>query len=86
MTGDPLRIVVSGMIAAVPHHGGATWAVLQYLLGFRELGHEVVFVEQVDSGSLRARQPRLHALRRRALRPTGPLGAARSRTRPSQRA
>ena len=48
MSADRLRIAVSGMIAAVPHHGGATWAVLQYLLGFRELGHEVVFVEQVD--------------------------------------
>ncbi len=53
MTGGRLRIVVSGMIAAVPHHGGATWAVLQYLLGFRDLGHEVVFVEQIDPGSLR---------------------------------
>ena len=53
MSDDRLRIAVSGMIAAVPHHGGATWAVLQYLLGFRELGHEVVFVEQVDAGVAR---------------------------------
>ena len=52
MTGDPLRIVVSGMIAAVPYHGGATWAVLQYLLGFRDLGHEVLFVEQVEAAAL----------------------------------
>ncbi len=51
MSDERLRIVVSGMIAAVPHHGGATWAVLQYLLGFRELGHEVVFVEEVDPGA-----------------------------------
>ncbi len=48
-----MRIIVSGMIAAVPHHGGATWAVLQYLLGFRRLGHDVVFVEQVDPSALR---------------------------------
>ena len=48
-----MRILVSGMIAAVPRHGGATWAVLQYLLGFRRLGHEVVFVEQVDPSALR---------------------------------
>jgi hypothetical protein len=48
-----MRIVVSGMIAAVPFHGGATWAVLQYLLGFRDLGHEVTFVEQIDPGALR---------------------------------
>ena len=31
-------ILVSGMMAGDPHHGGATWAVLQYLLGFRRLG------------------------------------------------
>ncbi len=48
-----MRIVVSGMIAAVPFHGGATWAVLQYLLGFRDLGHDVTFVEQIDAGALR---------------------------------
>jgi hypothetical protein len=47
---DRLRILVSGMIAAVPGHGGATWAVLQYLLGFARLGHEVTFVEEVDPG------------------------------------
>jgi hypothetical protein len=42
------RIVVGGMIAGVPGQGGATWAVLQYLLGFARLGHEVFFVEAVD--------------------------------------
>jgi hypothetical protein len=52
VSGDRLRILLSGMIAAVPNHGGATWAVLQYLLGFRALGHEVIFVEQVRPGSL----------------------------------
>ena len=55
MTGVPrerLRIVVSGMIAAVPHHGGATWAVLQYLLGFARLGHEVTFVEELEPSLL----------------------------------
>jgi hypothetical protein len=45
--GERLGILVSGMIAAVPNHGGATWAVLQYLLGFARLGHRVTFVEQV---------------------------------------
>jgi len=43
-----VRILVSGMIAGVPRQGGATWAVLQYVLGLRRLGHEVVFIEQVD--------------------------------------
>ena len=41
------------MIAADPFQGGATWAVLQYLLGFEQLGHEVVFVEPIKSSSLR---------------------------------
>jgi hypothetical protein len=40
-----LTILVSGMIAATPRQGGATWAVLQFLLGFAELGHDVYFVE-----------------------------------------
>jgi hypothetical protein len=38
------------MVAADPHQGGASWAVLQYLLGFRRLGHEVLLVEQWDPG------------------------------------
>ena len=41
------------MIAADPWQGGATWAVLQYLLGLRRLGHEVFFVEPVPATSLR---------------------------------
>ena len=44
-----MRIIFSGMLAGVPHNGGATWAVLQYLLGFRRLGHDVLFVEPVDA-------------------------------------
>ncbi|MFM2294701.1 MAG: hypothetical protein RLZZ350_1114 [Verrucomicrobiota bacterium] len=41
------------MIAADPWQGGATWAVLQYLLGLRRLGHEVFFVEPVAAKTLR---------------------------------
>jgi len=40
-------ILVSGMIAAHPWQGGATWAVLQYVLGFRRLGYEVYLVEPI---------------------------------------
>ncbi len=47
-----LTIVVSGMIAADPHQGGASWAVLQYLLGFRQLGHDVYFIEPIPAESL----------------------------------
>lgn len=41
------------MIAADPHQGGATWAVLQYLLGFKRLGHEIYFVEPLTNARLR---------------------------------
>jgi hypothetical protein len=41
------------MIGAVPHQGGATWAVLQYLLGLKRLGYEVYFVEPVEETALR---------------------------------
>lgn len=47
-----LTILFSGMIAGVPHQGGATWAVLQYLLGLRQLGHQAYFVEPVNKASL----------------------------------
>ena len=46
-------ILFAGMIAADPNQGGATWAVLQYLLGFRQLGHEVIFVEPIKAAALR---------------------------------
>src|SRR5262245_38137912 len=48
-----MRILVSGMIAADPGQGGATWAVLQYVLGLRELGHDVFFVEPIAPSSIR---------------------------------
>jgi hypothetical protein len=48
----PLRIVVSGMVAGDPDQGGATWAVLQYVLGLRRLGHEVLLVEPVEKLTL----------------------------------
>ena len=48
----PLRILVSGRIAAAARQGGASWAVLQYLLGFEELGHDVRFVEPITSSRI----------------------------------
>jgi hypothetical protein len=53
MTQRRLTILFSGMIAGVPYQGGATWAVLQYLLGLRDLGHDVLFVEPVSALALR---------------------------------
>jgi len=48
-----IRILVSGMIAADPYQGGATWAVLQYVLGLRGLGHDVYLVEPIPGSSCR---------------------------------
>jgi hypothetical protein len=44
-----VKIVVAGMVSDVPGQGGASWAVLQYVLGLRRLGHEVVLMEPVHS-------------------------------------
>lgn len=40
-----MRIMVAGMVAGDPNQGGATWAVLQYVLGLQRLGHDVLLVE-----------------------------------------
>jgi hypothetical protein len=42
-----LRILVSGMVCKHAWQGGATWAVMQYVLGLRSLGHDVWLVEPV---------------------------------------
>ena len=52
-------VIVSGMIAATPRQGGATWAVLQYLLGLRRLGCEVL----LRRAGRRARRARPDTLR-----------------------
>lgn len=44
-----MKIAVAGMVSDTPGQGGATWAVLQYVLGLRRLGHEVVLMEPVRS-------------------------------------
>ena len=55
-----MTILLSGMLAGVPRQAGASWAVLQYVLGLRRLGHRVVFVEPV--GDLSRSAPYLREL------------------------
>lgn len=43
-----MRIVATGLLGQYPF-GGVVWDYIQYLLGFRDLGHEVYYLE--DSGS-----------------------------------
>ncbi len=42
------------MIAGTPDQGGASWSILQYVLGFRRLGYEVVLVEPVEELTTRS--------------------------------
>jgi len=42
-----MKVVVAGIIGRHPF-GGVAWCSLMYLLGFRELGHEVLYIE--DTG------------------------------------
>jgi hypothetical protein len=41
---DRLRIIVAGGVGAMPF-AGVAWQVLQYLEGFRRLGHDVLYLE-----------------------------------------
>lgn len=43
------RILVSGAIANKPRSGGEAWVRMSWVLGLRRLGHEVCFVEQIES-------------------------------------
>lgn len=43
------RVVVAGALAQRPGYGGHAWALLNYLLGFRRLGHEVLFLDRLSA-------------------------------------
>jgi len=43
-----VRILLAGMLAGTPGHGGATWAILQWARGLERLGHDVLVVEPVE--------------------------------------
>jgi hypothetical protein len=47
-----MRVIVSGMIAGDPYQGGATWAVLQYVLGLKALGHDVFLIEPITTAAI----------------------------------
>jgi hypothetical protein len=44
----PGTIVVAGSVAQRPGNGGHTWVFLQYLLGFRKLGWDVLFLDRLE--------------------------------------
>src|SRR3954467_8690398 len=41
-------IVIAGSVAQKPGQGGHTWVFLQYLLGFRRLGWDVLFLDRLE--------------------------------------
>jgi hypothetical protein len=47
MSREPLRIIVTGLIGQYPL-GGVAWDYIQYVLGLRQLGHDVYYFE--DTG------------------------------------
>ena len=46
--GSQGRLTVAGSIAQKPHQAGHSWQFLQYLLGFRRLGWDVLFVDRLE--------------------------------------
>ncbi len=50
MSRTTLRILLAGRLATA-RQGGAAWAVLQWILGLRSLGHDVLFVEPTASSA-----------------------------------
>ena len=56
-----MRILLAGSVVRSCHQGGAVWAVLQWALGLRSLGHDVTLVEQLP-GPATAEQRRYAAL------------------------
>src|SRR6185436_5868185 len=58
-----MRLILGGMTVGVPGHGGATWAALQYALGLRALGHDVLVLDEVHGpGDPAAREAFLASL------------------------
>ena len=45
------RIILSGAVANKAGQGGEAWVRLNWMLGLRQLGHDVLFVEQLQPGA-----------------------------------
>ncbi|MPZ22517.1 MAG: hypothetical protein GEU28_03030 [Dehalococcoidia bacterium] len=46
----PDSVVIAGSLAQKPMQGGHTWQFLQYILGFKRLGWDVLFVDRLEPG------------------------------------
>jgi hypothetical protein len=45
-------VVVAGALAQRPRNGGHAWVFLNWLLGLRSLGHDVLFIDRLEPGML----------------------------------
>jgi hypothetical protein len=45
----PPRIIIAGAVAQRPKQGGHTWVFLQYILGFKKLGWDVLFLDRLEA-------------------------------------
>src|SRR5574338_242257 len=43
-------VAIAGALAQKPGQGGHSWVFLQYLLGFRRLGYDVLFLDRLEPG------------------------------------
>ena len=55
-------VLLAGSLAQRPGYGGHAWVFLQYLLGFRRLGWEVLFLDWLDETMCRDRDGNLCAV------------------------
>ena len=85
-----LTMLLSGWSQPTLDHGGATWVVLQYALGFKRLGHDVHIIEPTGGRVAATRRGIARRVAKRAVFPRGHrrlragrrLGAACSRGAP----
>ena len=57
-------IVVAGALAQKPNRGGHTWVFLQHLLGFKQLGWDVLFLDQLEPEMCRDAAGQSHSIER----------------------
>lgn len=62
MSARSLNILVAASVASTPRQGGWIWAVLQYVLGLRQLGHRVVWVDSIAESALSSQRTSLDDL------------------------
>jgi hypothetical protein len=56
MTAPAGRIAIAGCVAQKARNAGHTWQFLQYLLGFRRLGYEVLLLDSLEHASAPERE------------------------------